>query len=310
MGQDRGGSFTESEIDSQPALWQSMLADRERVSRARELLVAPGERVLFIGCGTSAFMAQSLAILREEAGLGESHRAYGSEHPPASRSYDRVIALTRSGTTTEILEALSRFRGLARTVAVCAVPGMPVEDLCDDVLVLEEADEQSVVQTRFPTSLLVLARAAFAGEGDEVSRRLAELPGELEAALSSPIPNVALFDHYVYLGRGWAQGLATEAALKIREAAQAWAESYPSLDYRHGPIAVAGERTLVFIFDPVPEGLVSDVEAVGATVWSSSEDPLVQLVCAQRIAVALARHRGLDPDHPRHLTRSIILAEG
>lgn len=292
--------LTVEEIKSQPAIWRAVL---QRVDEARELLAAPGERLLFLGCGTSAFMAQSLAILREQAGLGESDWAYGSELPAPDRHYDRVVAITRSGTTTEVLDALAALRGSARVVTICAVPGMPVEDLSDDVFVLAEADERSVVQTRFPTTLLVLARAAF---GEDVSG----LAAECEAALEVPLPDVSRFDHYVYLGRGWSQGLATEAALKIREAAQAWAESYPALDYRHGPIAVAGERSLVWIFNPVPDGLVADVEAVGATVVTSTDDPVVQLVIAQRIAVALAHHRGLDPDRPRHLSRSIILAEG
>lgn len=38
-------------------------------------------------------------------------------------------------------------------------------------------------------------------------------------------------------------------------------------------------------------------------------DPLVDLVRAQRLAVALAGRRGLDPDRPRNLTRSIVLAD-
>lgn len=291
-------SLTQQEIQSQPQVWEQVLAQTER---ARDLLAAPGERVLFFGCGTSAFMAQALASLREGAGLGESDWAYGSEMP-SHRAYDRIVAITRSGTTTEVLEALAQRRGSARLITICAVPGMPVEGLSDDVLVLAEADEQSVVQTRFPTSVVVLARAAFGAD-------VAALPGAAEAALAAELPEVGSFEHFVFLGRGWAQGMATEAALKIREAAQAWAESYPALDYRHGPIAVAGAETLVFVFGEVPPALVGDIEAVGATVLTSSEDPLVQLVLAQRIAIALAEHRGLDPDQPRHLTRSIVLAD-
>jgi glucosamine--fructose-6-phosphate aminotransferase (isomerizing) len=93
----------------------------------------------------------------------------------------------------------------------------------------------------------------------------------------------------------------------VRAAAQAWSESYPLLDYRHGPIAVAGERSLVWVMGPVEPQLVADIEAVGATVVVDDRDPLVQLAEAQRLAVALAESRGLDPDTPRHLTRSVIL---
>jgi fructoselysine-6-P-deglycase FrlB-like protein len=292
--------ITTDEIASQPEIWARGLGLRER---AAQLLAAPGERLLLIGCGTSEFVADAMAELREAAGLGETHAAYASELP-VGRRYDRVVAITRSGTTTEILQALERFGGLSRRIVVTGVPDGPAAAAADDVLSLDFADERSVVQTRFPTTLLLLARAAFGAD-------VADLPRQCSDAITAPIPvDVAESDHYVYLGRGWTRGLAAEAALKIREAAQAWSESYPALDYRHGPVAVAGPRSVVWIFGPAPDGLVAEVAATGAQVVHSDDDPLLQLVLAQRTAVALAAHRGLDPDRPRHLTRSVILSNG
>ena len=80
------------------------------------------------------------------------------------------------------------------------------------------------------------------------------------------------------------------------------------MDYRHGPIAVAGPRSLVWIFGTPPPGLVEQVETTGAHVETSDLDPLAQLVQAQRFAVSAAAGRGLDPDRPRALTRSVVLA--
>ena len=117
----------------------------------------------------------------------------------------------------------------------------------------------------------------------------------------------ATFDHFVYLGTGWTVGLAHEAALKMREAAQAWSESYPAMDYRHGPIAVAGPKSLVWMLGTPPPGLVEQIEDTGAVVVTSDLDPLAQLVQTQRSAVAVAAARGLDPDEPRGLTRSVVL---
>jgi fructoselysine-6-P-deglycase FrlB-like protein len=79
------------------------------------------------------------------------------------------------------------------------------------------------------------------------------------------------------------------------------------MEYRHGPIALAGERTAVWLIGEPPPGLADEVAATGAAVIRSALDPLAQLVQVQRAAVALARERGLDPDHPRHLRRSIVL---
>ena len=143
-------------------------------------------------------------------------------------------------------------------------------------------------------------RAVF---GEDTSR----LADECSTALLDDIPDVDDLDHFVYLGSSWSHGLAQEAALKIREAAQAWSESYPVFDYRHGPIAVAHPGSLVWIFGQTSPGMVEDIEATGAQVHTSSLDPVIQLVQAQRLAVKVAESRGLDADVPRHLSRSVIL---
>jgi glutamine---fructose-6-phosphate transaminase (isomerizing) len=256
--------------------------------------------MLVIGCGTSAFMAMSYSSIREQAGYGETDWAYASELPLARR-YDTVLAITRSGTTTEILDAVNRLEAGARVVLLTAVAGGPLSGLVDDEVALDFADEASIVQTRFPTTAMTLLRAVV---GDDVAPSIADC----ETAVGDRLPvDPTGFDHFVYLGTGWTIGLAHEAALKMREAARAWSESYPAMDYRHGPIAVAGPNSLVWMLGTPPPGLVDQVRATGATVVANDLDPLAQLVQTQRSAVALAAARGLDPDAPRGLTRSVVL---
>ncbi|WP_345764793.1 SIS domain-containing protein [Diaminobutyricibacter sp. McL0608] len=291
-------TLTSREIASQPAIWREAL--ETRADRAAELLTMPGARMLVLGCGTSAFMAESFATLREQAGFGVTDAAYASE-PWAWRDYDAVVVLSRSGTTTEVVEALDALPAGVRTIAVTGVADSPIAERVDDVLLLDFADEESVVQTRFPTTFLLLARSAF---GENVNG----LPAAAEASLSRPLDlDIADLTHFVYLGSGWTYGLAQEAALKIREAAQAWAESYPMLDYRHGPLAVADSRSIVWIIGRAEPTLVADIERTGATVRVGTADPLIELAQAQRLAVAIAERSGLNPDAPRHLTRSIVL---
>jgi glutamine---fructose-6-phosphate transaminase (isomerizing) len=290
-------AITEREIHSQPEVWSRALTT---LPAPGSVLGAPGERVLVLGCGTSAFVAESIAVLREDAGLGETDAAYASEWHP-TRPYDRVVVISRSGTTSECLEALAAVPAGTRTAAVVGVAGTPVALAADDVLVLDIADEESVVQTRFPTTVLAVARQAF---GED----LGGLAEQAERALAAPLPvEPGGFEHFVFLGRSWTYGLAQEAALKIREAAQAWSESYPALDYRHGPVAVATSATLLVLLGDDDPALVEDVRRTGATVVHLDGDPLVQLVQCQRLAVALASDRGLDADAPRHLTRSVVL---
>jgi fructoselysine-6-P-deglycase FrlB-like protein len=168
-------------------------------------------------------------------------------------------------------------------------------------VILDFADERSVVQTRFATTALVLLRAHL---GIDPSPAIAGA----EAALADPMPVDPLaFDHFVFLGHGWTVGLANEAALKLREAAQVHTEAYPAMEYRHGPVSLAGPSSLVWILGTPDPAVADDVTATGATVVTPTLDPLAELVRIQRAALVLAAARGLDPDRPRNLTRSVVL---
>jgi fructoselysine-6-P-deglycase FrlB-like protein len=289
-------TFVAEELASQPETWRRAAALAPEFADA---LPQPGERVAVVGCGTSWFIAMTYAVLRERAGLGLTDAFAGSEYP-AGREYDRVVAISRSGTTTEIVQLLA---GLTtqKTVLLTAVGDSPAAAEADQVIALPFADERSVVQTRFATTGLALLRA---GLGDDIEM----LARQAEIALDLPIDDLLSAEQVTFIGTGPAVGLTFEAALKTREAAQFWAESYPSMDYRHGPIAIAQPGRLVWSLDEAPEGLVDDVEATGATFVHHDLDPQAALVVVHRFAVALAVARGLDPDHPRSLTRSVILA--
>ena len=286
-----------SEIASQPALWRKAASVASAVAG---LLPAPGEPAAAIGCGTSLHVAQAYAALREERNLGTTDAVTASGLSPR-RSYGRVVAISRSGTTTEVLRTLERLRGSIATVAVTAVPGSPIASTADDTIVLDFANEQSVVQTRFATTALAVLRAHI---GDRLEAAIVDG----EAALTEPLPaEPTEFKKFVFLGQGWTVGLADEAALKLREAASAWTEAYPAMEYRHGPISAAGRGTLVWAIGPVDPGVLADAADTGATIVNGGSDPMSELVLIQRMAVGLAEAHGLDPDHPKHLTRSVVL---
>jgi fructoselysine-6-P-deglycase FrlB-like protein len=291
------GSRTEQEVASQPACWRragQLAADVAGVLPAR------GERVAVAGCGTSWFMAQSYAAAREASGHGETD-AFAASEMPAGRKYDRVMVLSRSGTTTEILQLLGDLGGTVPTVAVTAVPGSPVAAAADQAIVLDFADEESVVQTRFATTELALLRTHL---GDDV----AQAAEDAERVLAAPLADDLLAARqFTFLGTGWTYGLASEAALKLREAAQAWAEAYPAMEYRHGPISLADPETAVIAIGPIDATLGTGIRGTGATLVDPDPSPLATLVLAHRLAIRLAEIRGLDPDLPRNLTRSVVL---
>ena len=202
-------------------------------------LPRPGERAAVTGCGTSLYMAQSYARLREDAAHGETDAFAASEFPD-TRRYDRVVAITRSGTTTEVVRLLDSLRdaGVPATT-VSAVEDSPAVGAAPESVILEFADERSVVQTRFATSALAILRSTL-DEDVEPAAAAAEavLAGDLPAA------DLSALDHMVFLGHGWTVGIANEAALKLREAAQVHTESYPAMEYRHGPVSLAGAGSL------------------------------------------------------------------
>jgi fructoselysine-6-P-deglycase FrlB-like protein len=290
-------SVTHEEIASQPQMWRQVA---DLLPSVADQLPARGERIAVVGCGTSYFIAQAVAAAREAAGLGESDAFVASEMP-AERLYDLVLAISRSGTTTEVVRCLEALPSGVRSLAISAVPGTPVLDAADDAIVLAFADETSIVQTRFATTALALLRAHL---GHDLSSAIADA----QSLLDQPLPaEPAEFEHFVFLGHGWTVGLASEAALKFREAGQAWAEAYPAMEYRHGPISVAGPGTLVWFVGAADPDLVRDVRTTGATVVTRTLDPMAELVALQRAAVVLAEAKGLDPDNPQHLTRSVVL---
>ena len=284
------------EIASQPEMW----ARAAGMAVEHGMLPAAGANVAVVGCGTSWFMAQSYASLREASGHGRTD-AFAASEASLDRDYDAIIAITRSGTTTEVLDLLQRNGGRIPTIGIVADTASPFVDLVDQVIALPFADESSVVQTRFATTALALLRTSL---GADLSGAIADAAN---AVAAEPDPTMVAAQQFTFLGRGWAVGLANEAALKLREAAQAWTESYPAMEYRHGPIAIAAPNRVTWMLGPTPSGLRADVQATGAHFVHSNRDPMAELISIQKVALQRARSLGLDVDQPRSLTRSVVL---
>lgn len=284
------------EIRDQPRAW----AKAVELGRSSAEVLPAGERVAVVGCGSSWHAAKAIASLRESLGRGETDAFPGSE-AWLEREYDRIVVISRSGTTSEIRAALGKVRPGITTVALVGDTDSPVADACDSVVDLGFANDLAVVQTRFVTTVLCFARSLLDPE-------LPDLLPDAEAALAEahPVPPGNL-DRAVVLGRGWRAGVADAAALALRETAVMWAESYPAMEYRHGPIATAGPGAVIWMLDEPPTGLVDEIAATGATTVSARFDPLAELIRIQRMAVAMAEFRGLDPDQPANLQRSVVL---
>lgn len=286
----------EEELLSQPACW------REAAELARcSYLPKRASRVALVGCGTSLHVAQAVAAWREAGGNGESD-AFPASEMPAQRDYDTVVVISRSGTTTEVLRVMEALPVGREVLAITADPASPVAKKAGRCVTLPFADEQAVVQTRFATSVMALWRAHF-GDDIEGLSRLAE------DRLTVPLPaRLTYYRQFVFVGTGPGVGLAAEACLKFREAALAWAEDHDAMEFRHGPMSLPDEHSLVWSLGELPPGLADEIRESGAALEASVVDPMAELVRAQRAAVTLAKSKGLDPSRPRRLSRSVVLS--
>ena len=288
-------SVFEREMRSQPQVW-GLAAELAHEAA----LPVSGKKVLILGCGTSLYVGEAIAVWREASGNGETD-VFAASEAPVGRQYDEIVLISRSGTTTELLEALKRLDHSAPVVAITATESSPVAAAADRLILMPFADETAIPQTRFPTSVLALWRAQLGHDIDALRDRG-------EGQFSAPLPaNLERAEQYVFLGTGPGAGLASEASLKFRETALVWTEAYPAMELRHGPISLLSTRSLVWALGELPPGLADDVRATGAALEYTGEDPMVELVRVHRAALALARHRDLDPDKPPRLNRSVVL---
>lgn len=291
------GVITERELTSQPEIWGRALAlDAETLA----LLPAPGEKVLVIGCGTSYYIGDAYAYLRNDATIGRTRAAIPTELTWVDPD-EHIVVISRSGTTADVVDVVERFRATHRITAILGDLDTPLGELCERIVHLGFADEQSIVQTRFATTVLTTLRASIGLVPDS-------LISDAREALALALPaEPAEVTQVVFLGHRWTVGLSHEAALKLRESAGAWTEAYPVWEYQHGPISCAGPGSLVWILGDVPEIVADDVRATGAVVYSNDLDPQANLVLAHRLALALARRAGRDPDTPPFLNRSVLI---
>lgn len=346
------GTHTWQEVVSQPQVWQSTLAAfAARRAALDGFLDRSGfDQILVIGCGSTHYLAQAAsATLAHRAGI-PAHALPSSELWlfPTAFALDRtlLLAVSRSGTTTETLWALDRFRevGGGPVLAVTCYPESPLAQRADFALVAPDAQEESVAQTRSFTSMLLLTQALAAVlAGDEgMLERLGRLPKRLEAVIErvGDLPRRLGEDGSIqrlfFLGSGPLYGLASEAMLKTKEMSLSYAEAYYPLEFRHGPMSMVDDHTLVvgFLSDTglAQELLVlQDMQALGGRILAFAEDgtaisgwqcdyvvelrsgldewergPLY-LPAAQRMAFYRSLHKGLNPDRPTNLTAVVNL---
>jgi glucosamine--fructose-6-phosphate aminotransferase (isomerizing) len=250
-----------------------------------------------------------------------------------------LVAVSRSGTTTETLRACQRFRAehIGDILTISCHPGTELSSYGALNLVLPAAQEQSIAQTR-AFSTLYLATVVLAllwTEEADVFARFAPLPAAGREILSRsqqfvvPVAQDDALDRFYVLGSGARYGLACEVSLKLKEMSLSHSEPFHVLEFRHGPQAMVTASTLII-------GMVSqrnrdhertvlnEMRLLGARVLeigydgsdivlNSGLDPsvatILYLLPGQMLAFERALHRGCDPDRPHNLRAVVTLSE-
>lgn len=263
-------SYTWQEIVSQPEVWEATLAafDARRDALQQFLDQAAPDEALFVGCGSTHYLARAAAAAWAHTTLSAAWAAPASElllFPEALPARKPLlVAVSRSGATTETVWAIERFRKVWErpVLAVTCYADSPVARQADFILDTPAAQEQSIAQTRSFVSMFILTQllAATSGQDEGILAKLRELPDALRALSDrlGDLPRLLGADleleRYFFLGAGPLYGLACEAMLKMKEMTLSYAEAYHPLEFRHGPMSMVNAKTLVV-------GLVSDAGA-------------------------------------------------
>lgn len=335
---------TYNEIRSQTEAWAQALD----VVIASDLPKAGDyDQVLFAGCGSTYYLSLAAAALYQEL-TGRAARAVpGGELLLNSGTAltDRktlLVAISRSGTTTETVKAAEKFKaGKRGEVVVVSNYDETLSRLADVNIVIPKGQEKSVAQTRSFASMYVAA-AAFAARmagRDDLLDAMKKLPvignsviGKYEGWAKSIGENLN-FDRFYFLGSGIRYGLACEVNLKMKEMTLTHSEPFHFLEFRHGPMSMVNEKAVVvgMLSDTnrVHEAKVlSEMERLGGTVASLGESDIVPdggadvcfesnvpesvrgvlyLPVLQLMAFYRSLAKGLNPDSPTNLTAVVKL---
>jgi glucosamine--fructose-6-phosphate aminotransferase (isomerizing) len=281
-------NLTLGEIYNQAASCQQTVARASTRSRIFErfLPLSNYTDIVITGCGSShhlaicASFAWSEMLERPVAAIASSELAHFPEHYLRPDAKPLVIAISRSGDTTEVKLAVDRLRADYKAASLAiTTEGYEVANACSAGIVFDECLEQSVVMTQAFTCILVgLYLLVDDVTGGRQKTGIIEIPRLIDDALQTtetrirPLAEDQNISRFFFLGSGAMKGLADECALKLTEMALDTAFSYRTLEFRHGPKATLNSTDQVVIFPvdaerPYLDTLIAEITATGAQVF-------------------------------------------
>jgi glutamine---fructose-6-phosphate transaminase (isomerizing) len=335
------GQHTYQEIMSQPQAWDVTLEHLQALDLTTFYANGNFEEIIFTGCGSTYYLSVAAAALAREAGI-EARALPASElwlYPASSYANKKtlLVAVSRSGETTETIKAVEAFKASSRGIVITLVcyPQSALAKLGNMNIILEAGQEQSIAQTRAFTVLylstvyLVMSWSKRQVELDQLSNLptvCKRLLNDYRTLAERHGGNLNL-ERFYFLGSGMRYGLASELSLKMKEMTLSHSEPFHFMEFRHGPKSMANEDTLMIGLvseanAPSEQAVLNDMKKQGAHILSLGESkadislssnlpeiirntlylPVIQLLAYER---SLAK--GLNPDKPNNLDAVVVL---
>ncbi len=313
---------TEKVIREQFPFWEKALGSNAATTR--------DDVLVYVGCGTSYYLAMSLAAYANNAGR-RAIAVPGAEWlnrpsffwPDWKKTH--VVAISRSGETTETVAAARKSRENGAFVTALTVEAeSSLANCSDDVVASQTHSEEGIVMSVSASLMLLLGLQMI---GHTIPKAAVTSAKNLADALDASLSE-RFFDssHFVFLGGGPLFGIAAEGALKLMEMSQALTQPFHPLEYRHGPISLVDEKTAAIMLYSTDQKdaeakLVEELRDKGAVVIGLggpgdielpvdadlSLAALVILPALQILGERVAQSRGIDTVSPRHLTKVVTL---
>ena len=351
---DNRTTHTLAEILGQTSAWRATLDEVSAKDRhIRDLVRKDALReVIFTGCGSTYYLSlaaaavfQAMTGLRAQ-GLPASELLLFPRSHLTEEEQTLLVAVSRSGETTETLRAVHAFRQ-RRNGDVLVITCDETSRLAANgsvTLVARQAKDKSIAQTRSFTSMLLAAHAlaAVTARRSDYLEQLGSLPAlgqkliASQQGLARRVGEDLGLDKFFFLGSGPNYGLACEAMLKMKEMSLSSSEAFHFAEFRHGPMSMVDGQTLVvgLMSDSAAEfevKVLQQMKELGARLLAFSDnEPLMASIGAdypvclcsgiseyvrgalylpvlQLVAYYRAIQKGLDPDRPKHLTYAVKL---
>lgn len=336
--------FMLKEINEQPqVVSQALNQDPTQFQTALQLLTN-SKRVILVGCGTSYHAAlagqswfRSLSSLNTQTILASEFDSIA----PLLTKDDLIIALSQSGETADVISAVKSAKDRnSKILCIVNVIGSTLARISDAVLLMRSGPEICVLATKSYLSELVILADLASNLGNRSKSEISKLSSMLRDVLRDDFgsqktieaiaPEVAHARDVLVIGRGPMFATALEAALKLKEASYVHAEGFAGGELKHGSIALVetGMPVIVFADNQTRQFTVSNAMEVRARGgWVIGVDsmpnpaydvfipvpdagifqPIVSIIPLQLLTYAVATLKGIDPDKPRNLAKSVTV---